>query len=135
MRMMGIDYGDKRVGIALSDPLGITAQGLATLTNTGGKKLFEEIDKIIKEKEVTKIIVGLPKNMNNTEGDRIELTHTFVNRLKTYTDLPIILWDERLTTVVAHGLLNEMDVRGKKRKAIVDTVAATLILENYMRSL
>ena len=130
---MGIDYGDKRVGIALSDPLGITAQGYGTLENTGGKKLFEQIVTVVKEKQVSQIVVGLPKNMDNSQGFRSEATHVFVERLKTYTDVPVTLWDERLTTVEAHGYLNEMDVRGKRRKAVVDTVAACLILENYLR--
>lgn len=130
---MGIDYGDKRVGIALSDPLGITAQGYGTLENTGGKKLFEQIVTVVKEKQVSQIVVGLPKNMDNSQGFRSEATHAFVERLKTYTDVPVTLWDERLTTVEAHGYLNEMDVRGKRRKAVVDTVAACLILENYLR--
>lgn len=133
MRTMGIDYGDKRVGIALSDPLGITAQGYGTLENTGGKKLFEQIVTVVKEKQVSQIVVGLPKNMDNSQGFRSEATHAFVERLKTYTDVPVTLWDERLTTVEAHGYLNEMDVRGKRRKAVVDTVAACLILENYLR--
>lgn len=130
---MGIDYGDKRVGIALSDPLGITAQGYGTLENTGGKKLFEQIVTVVKEKQVSQIVVGLPKNMDNSQGFRSEATHAFVERLKTYTDVPVTLWDERLTTVEAHGYLNEMDIRGKRRKAVVDTVAACLILENYLR--
>lgn len=130
---MGIDYGDKRVGIALSDPLGITAQGYGTLENTGGKKLFEQIVTVVKEKQVSQIVVGLPKNMDNSQGFRSEATYAFVERLKTYTDVPVTLWDERLTTVEAHGYLNEMDVRGKRRKAVVDTVAACLILENYLR--
>ncbi len=133
MRTMGIDYGDKRVGIALSDPLGITAQGYGTLENTGGKKLFEQIVTVVKEKQVSQIVVGLPKNMDNSQGFRSEATHAFVERLKTYTDVPVTLWDERLTTVEAHGYLNEMDIRGKRRKAVVDTVAACLILENYLR--
>lgn len=133
MRTMGIDYGDKRVGIALSDPLGITAQGYGTLENTGGKKLFEQIVTVVKEKQVSQIVVGLPKNMDNSQGFRSEATYAFVERLKTYTDVPVTLWDERLTTVEAHGYLNEMDVRGKRRKAVVDTVAACLILENYLR--
>ena len=131
---MGIDYGDKRVGIALSDPLGITAQGYGTLENTGGKKLFEQIVTVVKEKQVSQIVVGLPKNMDNSQGFRSEATYAFVERLKTYTGVPVTLWDERLTTVEAHGYLNEMDVRGKRRKAVVDTVAACLILENYLRS-
>ncbi len=134
MRVMGIDYGDKRVGVAVSDPLMLTAQGVCTLENTGGKRLFEAIRDLIADYEVTTVVVGLPKNMNNTMGERAERTMAFVERLGTYTDADIVLSDERLTTVEAHGYLNEMNVRGAKRKAVVDTVAATLILENYLRS-
>lgn len=130
---MGIDFGDARVGIALSDPLGIMAQGYATVKNDGTDALFEEIVKIIKEKEVTKIVIGLPKNMDGTEGFRADATKEFAAKLKTYTDAPVDFSDERLTTVSAHGLLSEMNVRGGKRKGVVDTLSAALILENYMK--
>lgn len=135
MRYMGIDYGDARVGIALSDPLGMMAQRFATLQNTGGKKLFTQIAEILTEKQVGHIVIGLPKNMDGSEGFRAEATYTFAERLKTYTDVPISFWDERLTTVAAHGYLSELDVRGKKRKETVDAVSAELILEGYMDSL
>lgn len=134
MRLMGIDYGDARVGIALSDLLGITAQGYATLKNTQDEALFLEIQKIIKEKEVEKIVLGLPKNMDNTEGFRAQATYEFAEKLKSYTDKEIVFWDERLSTVAAHSYMNSMDIRGKKRKGLVDTIAAALILENYMQS-
>ena len=134
MKIMGIDYGDKRVGIALSDALGITAQGYGTLENTGGKRLFEKIKQIITENDVGEIVVGMPKNMDSTEGFRAEITQGFIERLAGYTDAEITLWDERLTTVAAHGLLSELDVRGKKRKALVDTVSAALILEGYLEN-
>lgn len=134
MRYMGIDFGDARVGIALSDPLGMLAQRYTTLTNTGGKKLFEQITAIIEEKQVSHIVVGLPKNMDATEGFRADATYAFAERLKTYTNVPISFWDERLTTVAAHGYLNELDVRGKKRKETVDAVSAELILEGFMQS-
>ena len=133
-RLMGIDYGDARVGIALSDLLGITAQGYATLKNTHDEELFLEIQKIIGEKEVGKIILGLPKNMDNTEGFRAEATYEFAEKLKEYTDKEIVFWDERLSTVAAHSYMNTLDIRGKKRKGLVDTIAAALILENYMQS-
>ena len=134
MRYMGIDFGDARVGIALSDPLGMLSQRYTTLTNTGGKKLFEQISAIIEEKQVGHIVIGLPKNMDATEGFRAEATYAFAERLKTYTNVPISFWDERLTTVAAHGYLNELDVRGKKRKETVDAVSAELILEGFMQS-
>ncbi len=133
MRLMGIDYGDARVGIALSDPLMIMSQGYKTIKNDGTDALFEEIAAIIKEKEVTKIVIGLPKNMDNSQGFRTDATMEFADKLKTYTDVEIDFSDERLTTVSAHGLLNEMNVRGKKRKDTVDTLSAALILETYMK--
>ncbi len=133
MRLMGIDFGDARVGIALSDPLGIMAQGYGTLQNDGTEKLFLEIAEIIKEKEVTKIVIGLPKNMDNSEGFRSDATKEFAEKLKNFTDAEITFFDVRLTTVSAHGFLSEMNVRGKKRKGAVDTLSAALILETYMR--
>ena len=133
MRLMGIDFGDARVGIALSDPLGIMAQGYGTIKNDGTEKLYEEILSIIKEKEVTKIVIGLPKNMDGTEGFRADATKAFAETLKTYTNAEIDFSDERLTTVSAHGFLSEMNVRGGKRKGVVDTLSAALILENYMK--
>ena len=133
MRLMGIDFGDARVGIALSDPLCIMSQGYKTIKNDGTDSLFSEIAEIIKEKEVTKIVVGLPKNMDNSEGFRTDATKEFVEKLKTVTDVPMEFCDERLTTVSAHGFLSEMNVRGKKRKGAVDTLSAALILETYMK--
>lgn len=133
MRLMGIDFGDARVGIALSDPLGIMAQGYGTIKNDGTDHLFTDISAIIKEKEVTKIVIGLPKNMDGTEGFRSEATKVFAEKLKSYTDAEIVFADERLTTVSAHGFLSEMNVRGKKRKGVVDTLSAALILETYMK--
>lgn len=133
MRLMGIDFGDARVGIALSDPLMIMSQGYKTINNDGTDALFDEIVSIIKEKEVTKIVIGLPKNMDNTQGFRTDATKEFAEKLKTFTDVEIEFCDERLTTVSAHGFLNEMNVRGKKRKGAVDTLSAALILETYMK--
>jgi len=133
MRLMGIDYGDARVGIALSDPLMIMSQGYKTIKNDGTDALFEEIAAIIKEKEVTKIVIGLPKNMDNSQGFRTDATMEFAEKLKTFTDVEMDFSDERLTTVSAHGFLNEMNVRGKKRKGAVDTLSAALILETYMK--
>lgn len=133
LRLMGIDYGDARVGVALSDPLGMMAQGYKTLKNDGTDSLFEAIRAIVQEKEVTKLVIGLPKNMDNTEGFRAEATRAFACKLKEYTDAQIVFCDERLTTVSAHGYLSEMNVRGKKRKGAVDTLSAALILETYMR--
>ena len=133
MRLMGIDFGDARVGIALSDPLMIMSQGYKTIKNDGTDALYEEIVSIIKEKEVTKIVIGLPKNMDNSQGFRTDATMEFAEKLKTFTSVEIDFSDERLTTVSAHGFLNEMNVRGKKRKGAVDTLSAALILETYMK--
>ncbi len=130
---MGIDFGDARVGIALSDPLCIMSQGYKTIKNDGTDALFLEIQEIIKEKEVTKIVIGLPKNMDNSEGFRSEATKEFAEKLKSFTDVEIDFCDERLTTVSAHGFLSEMNVRGQKRKNAVDTLSAALILETYMK--
>lgn len=133
MRLMGIDYGDARVGIALSDPLMIMSQGYKTIKNDGTDLLYEEIVSIIKEKEVTKIVIGLPKNMDNSQGFRTDATMEFADKLKNFTDVEMEFSDERLTTVSAHGFLNEMNVRGKRRKETVDTLSAALILETYMK--
>ncbi len=134
MRILGIDYGDSRTGIAISDPMGWTAQGLETIVGKGKKKIVARIIEIIEQYDVDKIVIGLPKNMNGTVGERGELTFAFIEKLKKKTDIEIIQWDERLTTVAAHRTLNETNVRGKKRKAIVDTVAATYILQGYLDS-
>lgn len=133
MKLMGIDYGDARIGVAMSDPLCITAQGWGTVKTS--ETACQEIAKLAKDSLVERIVVGLPKNMDNTEGASAEKARAFADELKTLTNLDIVFWDERLTTVAAHGFLSELDVRGKKRKAIVDTVAATLILEGYMQFL
>lgn len=135
MRIMGIDYGDSRIGIAVSDPMGWTAQGLETITEKKQEKVFERLLELIKLYNVEKIVVGFPKNMNGTIGPRGELTHKFVENLRQKTGIEIVLWDERLTTVAAHRMLNETNVRGKKRKQVVDTVAAGYILQGYLDSL
>ena len=133
MRLMGIDFGDARVGIAFSDPLMIMSQGYKTIKNDGTENLYKEIAEIVKEKDVTKIVIGLPKNMDNSQGFRTDATMEFADKLKKYISVEIDFSDERLTTVSAHGFLNEMNVRGKKRKGAVDTLSAALILETYMK--
>lgn len=135
MRLMGIDYGDARIGIAFSDSLGITAQGHGAVKNTGGKKMFLQIADLAREKGAETIVVGLPKNMDGSEGFRAEATRAFADRLREFTATDIVLWDERLTTVQANSFFNEMNVRGKERKDAVDALAAALILENYMQSI
>lgn len=133
MKLMGIDYGDARIGVALSDPLCITSQGWGTVKQTPASA--QEIAEIAQKNFVERIVVGLPKNMDNTEGASAEKARAFGEKLKELSGLSVVFWDERLTTVAAHGFLSELDVRGKKRKALVDTVSATLILEGYMQFL
>lgn len=135
MRILGIDYGDARVGVAVSDELGFMAQGVGTVKNSGMKNLINELSEIIDKYSPEKIVVGLPKNMDGTIGFRGEATYKFTNSLKKIYDGEIVFWDERLTTVGASRFLNETNTRGKKRKNVVDTVAACLILEGYLNSL
>ena len=133
MRIMGIDYGDSRVGVALSDPLGITAQGLATLPNKVYTKMLDALVSLVNEHGVEKIVLGMPKNLNGTSGDRAEVTEAFRADLDSRLDgVDIILWDERLTTVQAAGILNVTNTRGKDRKNVIDTVAASIILQSYL---
>ena len=133
MRIMGIDYGDSRVGIALSDPLGITAQGLVTLPNKVYDKMLKSLLELIKEHKVEKIVLGMPKNLNGSCGDRVEITQRFKEELSSLVpDVEIVLWDERLSTVRAAGILNVTNTRGKNRKNVIDTVAASIILQSYL---
>ena len=133
MRIMGIDYGDSRVGIALSDPLGITAQGLTTLPNKVYKLMLKNIINLVSEHSVDKIVLGMPKNLNGTLGERADVTESFLADLKReLPDMEIVLWDERLTTVQAAGILNVTNTRGKDRKNVIDTVAASIILQSYL---
>ena len=135
MRIMGIDYGDRRIGVAVTDPLGITAQGVSTVQNRGPEKVKLEFIKLIEEYNPEKIVLGLPKNMDGSLGFRAEATYEFAELLKSITGKEIIFWDERLTTVSAAQILNTTNVRGKDRKNVIDTVSACIILENYMASL
>lgn len=134
MRAMGLDVGDKTIGVAVSDLLGLTAQGVETIRRTNKKADYARIGELIKEKEVSKIIVGLPKNMNGTIGPQGEKVLEFVEGLKNRFKVEIILWDERLTTVAAERSLIEADMRRKKRKTVIDMVAATYILQGYLDS-
>lgn len=133
MRIMGIDYGDTRVGIALSDPLEITAQGHTTLLNKVYPRMLDALVKIVEEYDVKKIVLGMPKNLDGTLGDRVAVTESFYGDLKEkLPDMEIVLWDERLTTVQATGILNVTNTRGKDRKNVIDTVAASIILQSYL---
>ena len=131
-RMLGVDFGVARTGIAVTDSLGIMAQGVTTINSRNTDKVLQDVIAYAKQYEVDTIVVGLPKNMNNTIGERGEACIEFGNMLKEHTDCEIVMWDERLSTVSAIGFLNETNTRGKKRKAVVDTVAATIILQNYL---
>lgn len=131
-RIMGLDVGNKTIGVAVSDLMQLTAQGITTVRRKGIKKDLEELDKIIKEKEVSQIVVGLPKNMNGTLGPQSEKVVKFTEKLKTITDLEIKFWDERLTTVAAERSLIEADVSRQKRKKVIDMIAAVLILQGYL---
>lgn len=133
MRIMGIDYGDARVGVAVTDPLGITVQGVGTVKNTGMRKLMEELERIIKEYSPEEIVIGMPKNMDGTEGFRAEATYKFADNLRRIYGGHIAFTDERLTTVGAAHFLNTTNTRGDKRKKVIDTVSACLILETYMK--
>lgn len=132
MRYMGLDYGDRQIGVAVSDELGWTAQGLTVLRNSGDDRVLHDIAKLTAEWNVTELIVGLPKNMNGTVGPRGELAMEFAEKLRKFVTIPVHLWDERLTTKSAERTLIEADISRKKRKGIVDRIAAALILQNYM---
>lgn len=135
MRVIGLDYGTKTVGVAVSDALGITAQGIETINRKESNKLRQtlaRIEEIIVEYEVDTIVVGLPKNMNNTIGERAEDCQEFADKLERRTGLPVIMWDERLTTVAADRALQETGVRRENRKAVIDQIAAVFILQGYL---
>ena len=135
MRIMGLDFGSKTVGVAVSDSLLITAQGLEIIRRKEENKLrrtLARIEELIEEYEVEEIVLGLPKNMNATEGVRAELTREFQEKLERRTGLPVILWDERLTTEAADKAMMESGIRREKRKDYVDMIAASLILQGYL---
>ncbi len=135
MRLLGIDYGDARVGIALSDPFGWTATPLPCLSGKNKKELLRQIDRLVREHGVEKIVLGFPKNMNGTVGPRGEMSRQLAEQLRELTGLEVVLWDERLTTVSAAQIMNQTNVRGQKRKQQIDSLSAVLILENYLRTL
>lgn len=135
MRIMGLDFGSKTVGVAVSDPLLITAQGLEIIRRKDENKLRQtlaRIEALIVEYGVEEIVLGLPKNMNATEGVRVELTYEFKEKLERRTGLPVTMWDERLTTVAAQKAMMEAGIRREHRKDYVDMIAATLILQGYL---
>ena len=135
MRVLGLDFGSKTTGVAVSDPLGLTAQGVETITRKDENKLRQtcaRIEALIQEYEIETIVLGYPKNMNNTLGERVEKTLAFKEMLERRTGLPVILWDERLTTTAAEQILIESGVRRENRKSVIDKIAAALILQGYL---
>ena len=135
MRILGLDFGSRTVGVAVSDGLLLTAQGVETIERKDENKLRQtaaRIETLVKEYEVTTIVMGLPKNMNNTEGERVEKTKAFGEMLERRTGLPVVYWDERLTTVAAEQVLMESGVRRENRKAVIDKIAACFILQGYL---
>ena len=135
MRVLGLDFGSKTVGVAVSDALLLTAQGVEIVRRQSPNKLRQtlaRIEEIIKEYEVDRIVLGYPKNMNNTEGERCEKTKEFKEMLERRTGLSVVLWDERLTTVSADNYMMESGIRREDRKKYVDEIAAIFILQGYL---
>lgn len=133
MKIMGIDYGDARTGVAISDLLCSIVGSTYVIPSRNTEKAIADIVKLIKDNGVGELVVGLPKNMNGTEGPKAELCREFADKLKEITGLPVVLWDERRTTVEAHNILSMHNYHGQKRKNTVDAVAASLILEGYLQ--
>ena len=137
MRMLGIDYGQARAGIAITDALRITVQGLKTINHSGNdKKLLAELDEIMKQYEIDTIVIGMPLLLNGDKSSRAEITEKFIHKLKCkYNKIKIVSQDERLTTVQAHRTMNDLDIDKKKKKQLVDTISAVYILESYINRL
>lgn len=135
MRILGLDYGSKTVGVAVSDSLGITAQGVSTIWRKQENKLRQtlaQIEKLVEDYQVERIVLGYPKNMNNTVGERALKSLEFKEMLERRTGLPVVMWDERLTTVEANRTLMESGVRRENRKQYLDELAAIFILQSYL---
>ena len=137
MRILGIDYGEARVGVAITDPLNITVQGLETIQrNNSDKVILKRLDEILNQYEIDTIVVGLPLNMNGTISQRAEITEKFVHKLKCkYNKIKIEVIDERLTTVAAHKTMNFLDINKHKKRDILDTISAVYILETYLNKI
>ncbi|WP_374721737.1 Holliday junction resolvase RuvX [Peribacillus tepidiphilus] len=136
MRTMGLDVGSKTVGVAISDAMGWTAQGIETIKINEDQKQFgfERIEQLVKEYEVSKIVVGLPKNMNGTIGPRGEASKAYAEAIEKRLHIPVVLWDERLSTMAAERVLLEADMSRAKRKKVIDKMAAVMILQGYLDS-
>lgn len=131
-RILGIDFGTVKMGFAISDPLGITAQGLDTVAVKNERQLHDHIRTIIEEYQVVKIVVGLPLNMNGTKGRAAEKCEIFARRLQTVFGLELDMWDERLTTAEAESQMIRMEIKRKRRRRVVDQMAAQIMLQSYM---
>lgn len=134
MRRLGLDYGDRRIGVAVSDEFGWTAQALEVIGRTNQEADLARIAELVRELGVKEVVVGLPKNMDGTIGRRGEICMAFADRLRERLDVPVVLWDERLSTVSAERTLLEADVSRKKRKQLVDKMAAAIILQHYLET-
>ena len=132
MKILAVDYGDTRTGLAISDRTEFLASPVGTITERNAERLAHKVAEAVKEQGAELIVVGLPINMNGTRGPRAEKCEEFAKMLGELVECPVEMWDERSTTVTAHNILNTTNVRGKARKAVVDTVAATIILEGFM---
>ena len=132
MKIMSVDFGDSRTGLAICDKSEFLASPLCVIEEKNFEKCIEKVAAAAKENSAEEVVVGYPKNMNNTIGERAEKCQLFADKLSELVDVPVKLWDERSTTVAAHYYLNQTNTRGKKRKAVVDAVAATIILESYI---
>lgn len=135
MKILGLDYGEKYVGVAMSDPLGIIGSPLETIYRKEEnelRKTYARIEELVKENGVERIVIGLPKNMNNTEGDSAANCREFASNVERRTGLPVVLWDERLSTSSARNILMESGVRREDRKEVIDKIAAGIILQNYL---
>lgn len=134
MRILGLDYGSKRIGVALCDELGITAQGLSTIVNKNRRHVLDEIARFIKMYSVEKVVIGYPIKLDGTEGIQCEMIGKFAQLLETRFSIPVIKWDETLTTKEAEDILIQANMRREKRKTVIDKLAASLILQNYLDS-
>ena len=132
MKIMAVDYGDARTGLAVCDRTEFLASPIGTIEERNAQILAMKVAHMAEQYEVGEIIVGLPVNMNGSEGPRAQKCRAFAETISLVTEIPVVMWDERSTTVTAHQILNKTNVRGKKRKDVVDTVAATVILEGYL---
>ncbi len=137
MRKLGLDYGDSRIGVSITDELGITVQGLETIHHNGNDKLaLKRLDEIMTQYKIDTIVIGMPLNMDGTQTQRVEVTNKFIHKLKCkFNQLKIETIDERLTTVAAHKTMNYLNINKMKKRNIVDTISAVYILETYMNRL